>query len=373
MTLKVLCIIPDMRTGGAERQMALILNHLSKEVFSLKLCVFNKIGDLLNAIPADTEICDLEKRSRWSIGNLALKLSRLIRLEKPDVLYSRMQYANTITSLAIQLSGRRPKHVANEATTLSQHLSELRGARALKMWIRKVYSRIDHIVAPSEVSKQDLISEFRVLESKVSVIYNSVDSDSLRNFQVLDPLPRANHCLMPRLISVGSLRPVKGHKFLLRALKEVLLFYPNCQLEILGEGPERASLTEYAEELGIRSHVHMPGIRIPYSAVSQADIFVLPSLREGMPGSLLEAMALKVPVIASSVGGVPEVVENGENGVLVAPGNWQEMVDRIVELLDDQSKRQVFASNAFKSVTEKFDIKKNVKKLERVFLDLTAK
>ena len=181
-------------------------------------------------------------------------------------------------------------------------------------------------------------------------------------------LAAPNH--RPKLISVGNLASIKGHNFLLRALKEILRFYPNCELNILGEGAERASLSEYAKQLGIESHVHMPGVRVPYFDVSQADIFVLPSLREGMPGALLEAMALKVPVIASNVGGVPEMVQDGVSGFLVTPGSWKEIGDRIMELLGDDSKRHIFAANAFTSVKEKFDIKRNVKTLEGVFWDL---
>jgi len=372
MPLKVLCVIPNMRTGGSERQMTLILKHLSKELFSAKLCLFNKTGDLLNVLPEETEVFDLEKKSRWSIGSLAMKLSRLIRWEKPDVLYSRMEYANTLSSVAIKLSGRKVRHVANEATMLSQQLSELPWGGALKLWTRATYGRIDHIVAPSELSRQDLTSNFGVLESKVSVIYNSVDVDALGSFLGHYRSSGAAQGQTPKLIAVGSLRSVKGHKFLLEALKEVLSFYPECHLQILGEGPDRSSLTAYAARLGIESHVYMPGIRSPYAAVSQADVFVLPSLREGMPGSLLEAMALKVPVIASSVGGVPEIVKDRENGFLVAPGDSRQIADRIVELLENRSKTLALAENGFKSVSEKFDIKTNVKKLQNLFLDSAA-
>jgi len=129
-------------------------------------------------------------------------------------------------------------------------------------------------------------------------------------------------------------------------------------------------LTEYAKELGIESHVHMPGIRIPFASVAEADVFVLPSLREGIPAALLEAMALRVPVIASSVGGVPEIVEDGVSGFLVRPGNWEEIADRVLDLLNDRNKRELFVANGRKVVAERFDVKKNVKKLEGIFLDL---
>jgi glycosyltransferase involved in cell wall biosynthesis len=352
--------------GGAERQMALILNNLHREVFSLKLCLFNQTSE---AIPETVEAHDLEKKSRWSFGNLVLRLSRLIREEKPDIVYSRVQYANSIASLAIKLSGnKRVKHIANEETILSQQLSELPRGRAVKLWIRNRYRTVDCVIAPCEASGQDLISRFGVPESKVQVIYNSIDLEALRSLEVAASNAALSH-EKPKIISVGSLRSVKGHRFLLRALKEILRRYPDCQLEILGEGAERAFLTEYAKQLDIASHVHMPGIQVPYAPVAEADVFVLPSLREGVPTALLEAMALKVPVVASSVGGVPEVVEDGKTGFLVRPGDWQEIADRVVDLLNDRNKRELFVANSLRVVAEKFDIKKNVKKLEMLFSD----
>ena len=373
MAVKVLCITPYMRTGGAERQMALILNHLGREVFSPKLCLFNRTGELLNTIAGDVETQDLGKKSRWSFGNLVLKLSRLIRLENPDIVYSRVQYANSVASLAVKLSGnKRLKHIANEETILSQELLELRMGRLLKPLIRNRYCHIDCIVAPCKASGRDLISRFGVAESKVAVIYNSIDLEFLGSFQKVGASKAVTREGGPKVISVGSLRSIKGHRFLLRALKEVLKYYPSCQLEILGEGSERTSLTECAKELDIGSHVHMPGIRVPYVSMADADVFVLPSIREGIPIALLEAMALKVPVIASSVGGIPEVVEDGKNGFLVRPGDWHQIAIRILDLLDNRNKRETFVANSLKVVAGDFDIKKNIKKLEGLFLDLAA-
>jgi glycosyltransferase involved in cell wall biosynthesis len=362
-----------MGTGGAERQMALMLSNLQKDVFNLNLCLFNKTGELLNTIPGHIKIHNLGKKSRWSIGNLVLKLSRLIRVEKPDIVYSREQYANSIASLAIKLSGnRRVKQIANEEAILSQLRSQSRVGLLWTIWIRNRYKTIDYIVAPCEASRQDLISCFGVPESKVPVIYNSIDVEALKNFQVIDVSNAAIPYGKAKIISVGSLTSIKGHRFLLRALKEVLKSYPNCRLEILGEGSERTSLTEYAKELGIESHVHMPGIRAPYASVAEADVFVLPSLTEGVPVALLEAMALRVPEIASNVGGVPEMIEDGRNGFLVRPGDWQEIADRIVDLLNDRNKREIFVASSLNVIAEKFDVKKNVKKLEGIFLDLVT-
>ena len=291
----------------------------------------------------------------------------MIREEKPDILYSRVDYASSVASLAVKLSGnKRPKHVANEETILSQQLTESRLAPILKLWLRNRYGSIDCIVAPCEASKQDLISNFGIAEDRVKVIYNSIDFEAIREFQVSRDRTDKRK---PTIVSVGSLRSIKGHRFLLRALKDVVKSYPDCQLEILGEGAERASLAEYAKELGIEDNVHMPGVCVPYARVAEADLFVLPSIREGLPTAILEAMALKTPAIASSVGGIPEVIEDGKNGFLVRPREWEELARKILNLLNDRSKSELFAENSFGLIAEKFDIKENIKKLEALFSD----
>ena len=116
----------------------------------------------------------------------------------------------------------------------------------------------------------------------------------------------------------------------------------------------------------------MPGTCVPYEQVAKSDVFVLPSLREGLPTALLEAMVLKTPAVASRIGGVPEVIEDGKNGLLVQPGDWQGIADRVIDLLNHRSKRELFAANGRKVVEERFDVKKNVKELEGVFLDFTT-
>ena len=157
--MKILCIIPNMSVGGAENQMALILDKL-KDVFSVKLCLFNQTGGLLDKVPRNMEVHNLDKRSRWSIANLVLKLSRLILAEDPDIVYSRLQYANTVTSLAVRRAHRRVVHVAHETTMLSEDISGLRMAPLFKLWVRAAYRNIDRIVAPCEASKNDLLGVF---------------------------------------------------------------------------------------------------------------------------------------------------------------------------------------------------------------------
>jgi glycosyltransferase involved in cell wall biosynthesis len=99
----------------------------------------------------------------------------------------------------------------------------------------------------------------------------------------------------------------------------------------------------------------------------------MPSLREGIPAALLEAMALRVPVVASRAGGMPEIVEDGVNGYLVEPGNWREISERVLELLGNREKRALFAEKGSKTVRERFDVSRTVRELERVFVRILGK
>ena len=372
--MKILCVVPHLEAGGAERQMTSIVNWLIKDSFSVKLCLFKKTGALLDGIPAEVEIFDLGKKTRWSAGMLIRKLSNLIASEKPDLIYSRVRYANCLVHHALALAGlRETRHVINEETILAQNLSEFRIGPFLKLWAKAVYKRVDHIVAPCELSKKDLLAHFGIPESHISVIYNAIDLGALQGIERTVPVSRFNGNGGPKIISVGSLRTVKGHKFLLRALKDILKRYPNCQLQILGEGSERAALERHAHELGIASHVRLPGICSPYQLVADSDVFVMPSLREGIPAALLEAMALRVPVVASRAGGMPEIVEDGVNGYLVEPGNWREISERVLELLGNREKRALFAEKGSKTVRERFDVSRTVRELERVFVRILGK
>ena len=176
-----------------------------------------------------------------------LKLARLIREEQPDIVYTRIDYASSVASLALKLSGkRRPIHVANEETILSQQLLETRMAPLLRQWLRSMYGSVDCIVAPCEASKQDLISNFGVPEHRVRVIYNSIDLEAIKRFQVSDD---GTDVTKPTIVSVGSLRYIKGHRFLLRALREVVKSYPHCQSKFWGKGPSGLSLRNTRKNL----------------------------------------------------------------------------------------------------------------------------
>jgi glycosyltransferase involved in cell wall biosynthesis len=201
---------------------------------------------------------------------------------------------------------------------------------------RFVFDRVDRIIAVSA----DLAEKARQMgadETRLQVIRNGVD---VAQFTPLFTPPGSE------IVWVGRMVPVKGLEYLIQAMPTVFRAVPEARLILVGDGPLRPALQSQVEELGITDVVRFVGLThhsrvIEY--LQSASMLVLPSLSEGCPLVVLEAFAAGTPVVASRVGGVPEVVAEGESGLLVSPADPAALAEAIIELLTDSQKRERFA------------------------------
>jgi glycosyltransferase involved in cell wall biosynthesis len=172
------------------------------------------------------------------------------------------------------------------------------------------------------------------------------------------------------IISVGRLSAEKGQAGLLQAFGNLAGDYPDAALVIVGDGPEGAALQAATRRLGIADRVTFTG-RLSESdtleRIAAADILVLPSFMEGLPIVLMEAMAAGTAVVASRVAGIPELVKEGESGLLFTPSNWGELTGCMRRLIDDEALRQRLARRARKTVEEQFDVRQSVDMLQKLF------
>lgn len=183
------------------------------------------------------------------------------------------------------------------------------------------------------------------------------------------PAREERQSAVPTLISVGRLSPEKGQAGLLEGVATVLKSH-QAELCLVGDGPTRPLLEKLADELGISSRVHFRGTMSEAATlveIANADLLVLPSFLEGLPLVLIEAMAVGVPVIAARVAGIPELVDDGRNGVLFTPSNWSELADRISQLLSDPALRSRMIARARRTVASEFDIRLAAKSLSDLF------
>ena len=229
----------------------------------------------------------------------------------------------------------------------------------------------NEIIAVSESVKRHIILKQRIGPKKVSVIHNGIDVDKYtgdgnskeakKNFGLHND---------PVVVGVvGRLDKQKGIAFFLRAASEVLKVEKHVQFLIVGEGPQRQELEKLSRKLGISGYVVFLGfIEDVPQIMSLIDIFVLPSLWEGLPISLLEAMAARKPVIATGVGGIPEVLADEVSGLLVPPKDTKALTKAILELLKDTAKREAMGEKARQRVAESFNIERMVRDYEECYL-----
>jgi glycosyltransferase involved in cell wall biosynthesis len=168
--------------------------------------------------------------------------------------------------------------------------------------------------------------------------------------------------------AVGRLSAEKGFDTLILAADQLLKHDLNVEVVIVGEGDERSRLEELIAGLNRQDRIRLVGYQSDVRELYQAmDVFALSSLREGLPNVLLEAMALEVPVVATRIAGVPQVVHDGDNGLLVDPGSIDQMVQALRRLTADQDLRARLAAEARKTIEESFSFEQRMRKIAKIY------
>ena len=372
MRKKIIWLIPTLEAGGAQKVLTTLLTHLNHERYVHHLVVFEKKGIFLNAVPPNIPVYELKRVKAlygfvWQI--LLIRFLRYLRKERPDLIISFMWYPNLIAIMARICTGIN--------VIVSERLS-VKGTEEGKLeeFIRKwvillLYRKADKIITVSRQMECHLVSEARVPPCIVSTIYNPVDISRLQNLSMEEVTHEWFGEDMPAIVGVGRLAHQKGFGYLIKAVDILKRQGMKCRLVIIGEGPERKTLLNLVESLGVRDVVAFLGLqKNPYKYLAKATLFVLPSLYEGFPNILVEAMALGVPCIATCCPtGPEEIITEGVNGLLVSPASEKALAEAIMRLLKDPDLRKQLA-DAGKKRVEDFRVEKIVKEYENLILSV---
>lgn len=237
-------------------------------------------------------------------------------------------------------------------------------------WRARVYgclaSRMcDAIVAVSEDEAEMARRQEGVPSQKLKVFHNGID---LRAYA---PGARQSPGHAPVAVCVARLSPLKDHATLLHAVSQVVRVLPGLRLQIVGEGPMRQSIEALRDDLGLRESVSLLGERHDVARLlGGADVFVLPSWREGLSIAILEAMAAGLPVVATWVGGNPELVEHGRTGFLVPPRSPGPLAEALVAVLSEPGRCLQMGREARAHVEAHFDLIRTVERYERLYYEL---
>lgn len=364
--------------GGAERLMVPILKHLSRTDFEAYVCALqskdgNPMEDEIRALGVPVNCLDIKHLRDW---NALPRLIKYLKKNDVDLVHTQLEFANILGNISarfLHLPSVCTIHVMPSLDVKAK--SKLH--QKLEWFVLNCFC--NRVISVSEEAREYHLHISGASASQVSTIYNGID---LSSFSILErELERANvraELGIPSdanlLTTVAVLRPQKGIQFMIRAMSTVLASNPNTYYLVAGNGSHRAALMEEVNNLGLGDRVIFPGMRqdVP-RLLTASDIFVLPTLTEALPTVLAEAMAAKLPIIASRVGGVPEMITNGQNGCLVEPEDEEGLARACIDLLASSEKRAAMGAEGWRIVNQKFNIKKQVDQLEALYLDqLTA-
>ncbi len=355
--------------GGVEEHICGLLRNLSRSLFRPHLvCSPATFERFRVGCPEDVEVTPLVLGRPRDVAGAA-QLARLLVREKFEIVHSHMFWSSLFASPIGWACG-----VPVIVETLHGSEAWRTGWKA-KCNIDRVVTRfVSKYVAVSASDARFLAYKKHVPADKIAMIRNGID---LRRFSVSQNARKAIRETLgfteedQVLIMVARFHPGKGHPVLLAAMRQLLSVYPKLKLICLGEGDGETEIRRLCDELGLAKHVRLAGYQpsVP-EWLKAADINVLPSFYEGLPLTILEAMASGLPTVASHVGGIPEAIEDGVSGILVPPGSPERLADALSFLLCRMEARERMGEAACLRASRWFGIEQQVRNTEKMYLEL---
>lgn len=367
--IKILFLVNNLHRGGAERNFLNSVNGLDKNEFDVYLATIlkeKKDDSFLSELelPSEKIFCFNFKNTRdvkaWA------KFFLFLRREKFNIIYSTLFFANLLNRIGkIFCFFCKAKSIIREANVADiKSRKEILADRILSFATNK-------IIAVSEIVADSLVKLEKIKKNKIVVLLNGVEiPDVILNRNEI----RKRFGITPDdfvFLNVGKMKTEqKGHKYLIEAFSVLKNKFPDKNLKLLlaGEGPLRKNFEELARENGLEKDIIFAGFKKEIDVVYQAaDVFVLSSLWEGCPNVLLEAMASKLPVISTNVGGASEIILHLKNGYLTEKGDANALYRAMEFLYLESGVKNNIAQNGFLTVSRDFNLRKNIEELSRIF------
>ena len=369
--IRVLFVVPDLRFGGAERHAATLIPQMDRTKFSTSVICIGKEGELFSELTkAGIQAEALHLGSKWK-GPLALvRLIAHMRRTRPDVVVVRGYNAEMLGRIAALAAG------AKHSVVWVHDIGNI----APRTWLRNLVGRA---LMPSttrhfgvaDAQRPHMMSGLHCPAEKIRIIHNGVDAELFSVEKEKAELAEFGIASDDFVVGiVAALRPEKDHATLLRSVKILLADLPNVKILLVGDGPERANLEQLSVELGIADSVCFTGSRSDVRKILLAiDVFVLCSMTECFPLSVLEAMACARPVVCTGVGGIGEMVEHGVNGYVVPAHDSQALSDRIKAVLSNPELASQMGQAGRRRVEDEFTLEQSVAATERAFEEIVGR
>ncbi len=359
----VLRVVSNLGTGGVQRRLVSLLPYINKEKFNITVCSF-KDGPLKKKLTeAGFKVFIIPRRFKFDPFCI-IRLIKLIKQEKIQIIHTHAHKPNTTARIAAILA-RVPIIIANE-----HNVDEWKSA--FQKLIDSFLCRFTDIIIVVSMGVQKFCQSTGIPSCKFRLIYNGVEVDKFKNKEFREAKRKELGIDENTLVigTVGRIHPQKGHGLLVEITEELLLEHKSLLFLIIGKGYLEKELIRKIKTLNVSEHFLFLGERedIP-ELLSCMDIFVLPSIREGFPNTILEAMASSLPVVATDVGGVRELIIPDETGFIVPSADISALYESLSKLIKDKDLRIKMGNAGFERVKQ-FSIEKMAKETEDLYEEL---
>lgn len=353
-------LFPPKHLAGLEIAAYNIAKHLAEKHEVHVITTFDK-GLLKESVEEDFYIHRVKTSKIPILRTISYYIKSFFAVKKinPDIVH--------VQTVFLALSGLLIKKFLHKPYVVYGRGSDVYLPWRFKNLISKsILKNADAVIVLTEDMKREIQ---KIWNRNVFVVPNGINLERFENLSKKDLRSKIEIKEEKVIMFVGSLRPVKGVKYLIEAMKITADKNKNMRLFIVGDGEERKYLENLVRNLNIERYVtfvgKVPNEKVPeYMAAS--DVFVLPSLSEGFPVTVVEAMASGLPIVATNIRGLPEIIKNGENGFLVKPESPIEIAEKVLLLLEDDELRERISRNN-KGKAKEYSWEAIIGKLERVY------
>ncbi len=373
---KILFVITKSNWGGAQRQVYELATHFRDQKYDVTVALGGKgllyeklTADGIPTISIDTMARDMALTKEF---RSFLKIFRIVGKVKPDILHVHSPKAAGLASLAGRLRGVKKIIYTVHGFAFNEDRPEWHKVLiAFFSWITCVLATRIITISLREYNQA---IQFPFTQKKTLLIRNGLSAEALYSHtnarKQLETIARVSLDKKICIGTIGELHPNKGQWYLLQAMKELIPKYPKLHLIIIGEGEERARFESYIQENQLGQHISLVGF-VPDAALNTKgfDIFVFPSLKEGLPYALLEAGNAGLPVIATCVGGIPEIIDDMKSGILIQPKRTREIIHSIELMLENPDKQKNYAQNLKQKILTDFSKEKMFSSIEKLYLE----
>ncbi len=371
--VRVTFLIGSLDIGGAEQQLVRLVNGLDRERFEPSVLCLWRGGPLEKSLRPDVRVdgVRLDRVEHRGVRSRALLAARIfwtigqgLRRQRPDILHAYLPAAYVLGAVAAWFLRIRIVIAARRGLD-SYHLYPYLRWRLLARFANRV---IDLHLCNSEAVRGYAIEKENLSSGNTAVVYNGLDLPAITD---APPLPEGWRQPETQFlaISIANLIHYKNHQMLLRALPRVVAEVPGFRLVLAGKGPERGALEALAAELGIAPHVVFAGsVESASSYLPAFDLSLLTSRHEGLPNAVMESLAAGVPVVATAVGGTPELIDDGVEGLLVPSDDDAGLAAAILQLVHDPKLRQRMGEAGRQRIASQFAVSRMVSQTEEIYL-----